>query len=63
MLNLIDGRGEVGISKNLLISVMNEKKRHKCLIVMFNLKVRKETRSEANNNKVIIKRVSKISIN
>ena len=39
------------------------KKKDKCLIVMFNLKVRKETRSEANKNKVIIKRVSKISIN
>ena len=36
---------------------MNEKS-HKCLILMFNLKVSKQTRSEASKNKVIIKRVS-----
>ena len=36
---------------------MNEKS-HKCLILMFNLKVSKQTRSEASRNKVIIKRVS-----
>ena len=34
--------------------------RHKCL--MLNLKVSKQTRSEASNNKVIIERVSNISI-
>ena len=53
--------GGVGISKDPLISVMNEKKRHKCLILM--LKVSKQTTSEASKNKVIIKRVSNISIN
>ena len=36
---------------------MNEKS-HKCLILMCNLKVSKQTRSEASKNKVIIKRVS-----
>ena len=46
-----------------LISAMNEKKRHKCLILMLDLKVRKQTRSEASKNKLIIKRVPKISIN
>ena len=56
------GRGVVGISKYPLISVMNEK-RDKCLILMLNLKVSKQTRSEASKNKVIIKRVSHISIN
>ena len=39
------------------------KKRHKCLILMLNLTVNKRTRSEAGKNKVIIKRVSYISIN
>ena len=38
-------------------------KGHKCLILMINLKVSKQTRSEASRNKVIIKRVSNISIN
>ena len=52
--------GSVGISKNPLISVMNEK-RDKCLILMLDLKVSTQTRSEAN--RVIINRVSKISIN
>ena len=56
------GRG-VGISKYRLIWVMNEKKRHKCLILMLNLKVSKQTRSEASKSKVIIKRISNISIN
>ena len=37
--------------------------RQKCLILMINLKVSKQTRSEASKNKVIIKRVSNISIN
>ena len=49
--------GGGGISKNQLISVMNEK-RDKCLILMLNLKVSKQTRSEASKNNVIIKRVS-----
>ena len=41
---------------------MNEK-RDKYLILMINLKVSKQTRSEASKNKVIIKRVLNISIN
>ena len=49
-----------GISKYLLISVMNEK-RDKCLILMLNLKVTKQTRSEPSKNKVMIKRVSNIN--
>ena len=72
MLNLINGGevkinrwggGRVGISKYPLVSVMNEKKRHKCLILMPNLKVSRQARSEASKIKVIIKRVSNISIN
>ena len=51
----------VGISKYPLISVRN-KKRHKCLILVLNLKVSKQTRSEASKDKVIIKIVSNISI-
>ena len=51
-----------GISKNPLILVMNEK-RDKCLILMLNIKVSKQTRSEATRNNAIIKRVSNISIN
>ena len=35
---------------------MNEK-RGKCLILIFNLKVIKQTRKDASKNKVIIKRV------
>ena len=54
--------GGVRISKYPLTSVMNEK-RDKCLVLMLNLKVSKQTRSEASKNKVIIKRVSNISIN
>ena len=50
-----------GISKNSLILVMNEK-RDKCLILMLNLKVRKQARSKASKNKVTIKIVSNISI-
>ena len=56
------GKRGVGISKNPLKSVMN-KKRDKCLILMLNLKVSKQTRSEASKNKVIIRRASNISIN
>ena len=52
----------VGISRYPLISVTNEK-RDKCLMLMLNLKVSKQARSEASKNKVIIKRVSNISIN
>ena len=52
----------VRISKYPLILVMNEK-RNKCLILMFSLKVSKQTRSETSKNKVIIRRVSNISIN
>ena len=37
-------------------------KRDKCLILILNLKVSKETRSEKSKSKVIIKRVSKVSI-
>ena len=51
----------VGISKNLLMSVMNEK-RNKYLILMLNLKVSKQTRTEASKNKVIsIKHINKLS--
>ena len=42
---------------------MNEKKKHKCLILMLTLKASKQTRSEAIKNKAVIKRVSSISIN
>ena len=56
----INGRG--GISKYPLILVMNEK-RNKGLILMLNLKLSKQIRSEASKNKVIIKRLSNISIN
>ena len=51
---------EVGFSKNPLISVMNEKRDinvHKLL--MLNLKVSKQTRSEASKNKEMIKKLSK----
>ena len=42
------------------VNICNEsKKRHKCLILMLNLKVSERTGSEASENKVIIKRVSK----
>ena len=45
------------------LSVMNEKRDiNKYLILMLDLKVSKQTRSEASKNKVIIKRVSNISI-
>ena len=39
------------------------KKICKCLILMLNFKISKQTRSEASKTKVIIKRVSNISIN
>ena len=56
-------RGGFGILKNPLISVMNQKKRHIYLVLMLNLKVSKQTRSEARKDKAIIKRVSNKSIN
>ena len=62
MLNLKNGGKGFDISKYSLISVMNEK-RNKYLILMLNLTVSKQTRSEASKKKVIIKRVSNISIN
>ena len=62
LLNLINRGRRFDISKYSLISVMNEK-RDTCLMLMLNLKVSKQTRSEASKNKVIIKRVSNISIN
>ena len=53
--------GGVGISKNLLTSVLNEK-RNKYLILMLNLKGSKQTRTEASKNKVIsIKHINKLS--
>ena len=46
------------------VNISNEwKKIHKCLILMLNLKVSKQTRNEASKNKVIVKRVANISIN
>ena len=51
LLNLINGgvkiNREVGISKYPLISVTNEK-RDKCFKLVLNLKVSKQTRSEAS---------------
>ena len=38
------------------------KMRHKCLILIFNLKVSKQTKSEASKYNVIVKRVLTISI-
>ena len=55
-------RGVVGIFKSPLTSVTNEK-RDKCLVLILNLKVSKQIRSEASKNKVIIKSVPNISIN
>ena len=57
--------GGDGISKNLLISVMNEK-RDKCLIIMLKLKVSKQIKSEASKNKVSnnqnsVKHIKKLS--
>ena len=46
------------------VNIGNEwKKRRKCLILMLDLKVTKQTRSETSKNKVIIKGVSNISVN
>ena len=60
------GGGGFGSCQNFKVSVNigNEwKKRHKCLILMLNIKVSKQTRNEASKNKAIIERVSNISIN
>ena len=52
------GGGDLKISVN----IGDEwKKRHKCLILMLNLKVSKQTRNDGNKNKVIIKSVKHIS--
>ena len=54
--------GEGGRNFKKFVNIGNEwKKRHKCLVLMLNLKVSKRTRSEASENKVIIKRISNIS--
>ena len=46
------------------INISNEWKNiHGCLILMINLKVSKQAKSEASKNKVIIKRISNLSIN
>ena len=59
---LINGRGVLEFQK--FVNIGNEwKKRHQCLILMLNLRVSKRTKSENSKNKVIIKRVSNISIN
>ena len=53
-----------GRNLKISINIGNEwKKRLKCLILMLNLKVSKQARSEVSKNKVIIKIVSNISIN
>ena len=59
------GGGGGGAESNFkkFLNIGNEwKKCHKCLILMLNLKVSKQTRSEASKNKVITKRVSNLSI-
>ena len=61
MSNLINGGMGFDISKYSLVSAMNEK-RNKCLVLMLSLKVSKQRRSEASKNKVIMKRISYISI-
>ena len=61
LLNLISG---VGQDFKKSVNIGNEwKKRHNCLILLLDLKVIKETRSEASNNEVIIKRASNTLIN
>ena len=58
-------RGEGGLEfRWKFVNIGNEwKNRHGCLILMLNLQVSKQTRSEASKNKVITKRVSNTSIN
>ena len=66
LLYLINGGGQNKWAWNFKksVNIGNEwKKRHKCLTLMLSLKVSKQTRSEACKNKVIINRVSNISIN
>ena len=71
LLKFIKRRGQnkwgagIGISKNPLILVMNEK-RDKCSILMLKLKVSKKTKSEVSKNKVSnnqnsIKHIKKLS--
>ena len=59
------GLGGIRILENLLIWVINEKKRrHKFLVLMLNLKVSKQTRSEARkivHNQKNIKYTSKLN--
>ena len=44
------------------VNIGNERKKlHKCLILMLNLKVSKQTRNDGNKNKVIIKSVKHIN--
>ena len=64
MLNLINGG--VGLSKNPLISVTNEKKRHKLLMLMLKLKVSKQigsavSKNKVSNNQKSIKHINKLS--
>ena len=53
-----------GGSRKKSVNIGNEqKKRHRCLILMLNLKVTKQTRRKAGKNKVVFKGVSNISVN
>ena len=55
--NLINAGGSWNFKQS--VNIGNEwKKRHKYLMLMLNLKVSKQRRSEVSKNKVIIKRVS-----
>ena len=68
VINLIKGGVKINVGGgwnfNKSVNIGNEwKNRHECLILVLNLKVSKQTRSEASKNKVIIKRVSNKSIN
>ena len=56
--------GREGRNFKISVNIGNElKKRHKCYILILNVKVSKQTRTEANKNNGIIQRVSNISIN
>ena len=57
------GRGGGGNFKKSFNIGHEWKKIYKCLILMLNFKISKQTRSEASKTKVIIKRISNISIN
>ena len=58
------GVGEGFRNFKISVNIGNEsKKRHKCYILILNVKVSKQTRTEANKNNGIIQRVSNISIN